>query len=161
MHRSMSVMRLIAVALLLSLVQNHTLLAADSTRLDALAWLAGSWSGTDNGIETEEHWTVPKGKLMLGMNRTFRKPDKSAFEFMRIVETDSGLSLIAQPGGKSPTEFPAKEVGDKMAIFENPDHDFPQRVIYRLDDQGRLSARIEGTIQGKKAFQEWLWTKVK
>jgi hypothetical protein len=29
-------------------------------------------------------------------------------------------------------------------VFENPRHDFPQRVAYRLDPDGVLQARIEG-----------------
>lgn len=33
-------------------------------------------------------------------------------------------------------------------MFENPAHDFPQRVSYRLAPGGRLLARIEGTHYG-------------
>jgi Domain of unknown function (DUF6265) len=57
--------------------------------------------------------------------------------------------------------MPRQRIGDKVVVFENLDHDFQQRAIYRLDSQGRLSARIEGTILGKKASQEWLGTKGK
>lgn len=41
--------------------------------LDALAWMAGSWSGTARGIEMEEQWTVPKGNSMIGMHRDVGK----------------------------------------------------------------------------------------
>ena len=34
-------------------------------------------------------------------------------------------------------------------VFENPQHDFPQRIIYTLKDGGRLTAAIEGTKNGK------------
>ena len=34
-------------------------------------------------------------------------------------------------------------------VFENPQHDFPQRIIYSLKDGGRLTAAIEGTKNGK------------
>ena len=34
-------------------------------------------------------------------------------------------------------------------IFENPEHDFPQRVIYRLQPDGLLVGRIEGISKGK------------
>ena len=34
-------------------------------------------------------------------------------------------------------------------VFENPKHDFPQRIRYRLKGD-TLHARIEGTINGKE-----------
>ena len=34
-------------------------------------------------------------------------------------------------------------------IFESLEHDFPQRVIYRLTPDGRVAARIEGMIDGR------------
>jgi len=34
-------------------------------------------------------------------------------------------------------------------IFENAAHDFPQRIIYRLNDDGSLLARIEGKRGGE------------
>ena len=42
----------------------------------------------------------------------------------------------------------------------NPDHDFPQRIIYRLDGD-ILNARIEGLINGKPQSMEWKWTDAK
>ena len=37
-----------------------------------------------------------------------------------------------------------------MVVFENPQHDFPQRIIYRLEKDGSLLARIEGVNQGRE-----------
>ena len=41
-------------------------------------------------------------------------------------------------------------LSDREVIFENPDHDFPQRVIYRLISDEDLLGRIEGMIDGKE-----------
>jgi hypothetical protein len=35
------------------------------------------------------------------------------------------------------------------AVFENPDHDFPNRIIYRTPDADSLFARIEGKRNGR------------
>lgn len=40
--------------------------------------------------------------------------------------------------------------GPREAVFENPEHDFPQRIIYRLESDGALFARIEGVVSGKE-----------
>jgi hypothetical protein len=42
-------------------------------------------------------------------------------------------------------------------VFENPAHDFPQRVIYWKDGND-LCARIEGTMNGKAESEEWKWS---
>jgi hypothetical protein len=34
-------------------------------------------------------------------------------------------------------------------VFENPAHDFPQRIIYRRGSEGWLYATIEGKLKGE------------
>jgi hypothetical protein len=128
--------------------------------LDDLAWLTGSWSEKKEGVETEEHWIAPKGGIMLGVNRTTREKGKTSHEFLRIMERpDGGIAYLAQPSGAAITVFPLKELKGKHVVFENPKHDFPQRIIYRLDEQGRLVARIEGETNGATRSMEWIWVK--
>jgi hypothetical protein len=72
----------------------------------------------------------------------------SAFEFLRIVERDGGLVYIAQPGGAPPTEFVLTERVGTRAVFENPRHDYPKRIVYELSAEGGLSATIGYTKGG-------------
>jgi hypothetical protein len=44
-------------------------------------------------------------------------------------------------------------------VFENPAHDFPQRVIYHLKDDGTMVASIEGLQDGQLRTEEWVWRK--
>ena len=53
------------------------------------------------------------------------------------------------------------ESGDKRVVFENKQHDFPQRILYWLDAQGALHARIEGPQGGKTVSEEWVWKRAK
>jgi len=46
-------------------------------------------------------------------------------------------------------DFEAKTTSDTMVVFENPAHDFPQRIIYRRRGTDSLLARIEGTVNGQ------------
>ena len=39
-------------------------------------------------------------------------------------------------------------------MFENPSHDFPQRVIYWREGSV-LAARVEGQIDGRTEGEEW------
>lgn len=110
-------------------------------------WIPGAWVGTRGTSSIEERWSPLKGGAILGVSRTTKGEKMVAFEFLRIVERDGGLVYIAQPGGRSPTEFILTEKGTKRAVFDNPRHDYPQRIVYVLSPEGKLTASI-GFING-------------
>jgi len=113
--------------------------------MEDMVWLTGAWVGTRGSqgqISIEERWTPPLGGAMLGVSRTVSRGRMSAFEYLRIVERDGGLVYIAQPGGGPKTEFVLTELGATRAVFENPRHDFPQRIVYELSAAGGLTASI-------------------
>ena len=129
------------------------------TSLDALSFMVGSWRQTTDKVEVEEHWLPAKGDVMLGLGRTVRGNGKpTGFEFLRIAPTKTGMSYFASPQGRPATEFPLIELAKDKAVFENSQHDFPQRISYWRDGE-RLKARIEGTIKGQKQSEEWTWEK--
>jgi len=116
-----------------------------------LAWLSGAWvgrRGTSGTTSIEERWSQPLGGAMLATSRTVSRGKMSAFEYLRILERDGGLVYIAQPGGAAPTEFVLTELGAKRAVFENPRHDYPKRIVYELSAEGGLSATIGFTKGG-------------
>lgn len=106
-----------------------------------VAWLAHTWVG-DGKVVVEERWTPPAGGAMLAVSRTVKGDRMVAFEFLRIVERDGGLVYVAQPNGRPPTEFVLTEVSKQEATFENPAHDFPKMIRYRLRPDGMLEARV-------------------
>lgn len=133
--------------------------AAGPSSLDQLAWMAGTWTGTAEGVEMVEQWTDPKGGLMLGMHRDVKGGKAISFEFLRIVANPTGLVYMASPRGAPPTPFPMAEIGEGRVVFANPDHDYPQRIIYRRTSDGSLNARVEGTVNGQTRFEDWTWKK--
>jgi ketosteroid isomerase-like protein len=127
-------------------------------RAQTLAWLAGHWAGVRDGVASEEHWTSPAGGALVGMHKDVRPDGRIFFEFFRIVETDAGeLCYLASPGGRPPVSFCAVDVGERRVVFENPAHDFPQRILYWLDERGDLHARVEGPGEGGIVGEEWVW----
>jgi hypothetical protein len=114
-----------------------------------LAWLAGCWSAEGAEPGSGEQWMPLAGGSLLGMSRTVRQQKTVAFEFMRIAQAPDGqVTFFAQPSGKPPVGFPARSLDDTEVVFENLDHDFPQRVIYRFVAPAQLRARIEGLRGG-------------
>ena len=66
-----------------------------------------------------------------------------AFEFLRISKIAGLATYLAQPGGSPPVAFTRTDGGEDWVRFENPQHDFPQRVEYRRSGQA-LQATITG-----------------
>jgi hypothetical protein len=123
-------------------------LAADS--VDSLAWLAGCWARTDAEAGSGEQWTLPAGGTMLGVSRTVRGDRTIEHEFVVIrAASDGTLVYHAHPSGQASAEFRLLRLLEREVVFENAAHDFPQRVGYRLGDDGTLTAWIEGTRGGK------------
>jgi hypothetical protein len=131
----------------------HTLLIlatlAQAADASALSWMAGCWRQESSGRIVDEMWMAPRGDGMLGMSRTVAKGRIVEHEFLQIRVQDGRLAYIAKPSRQPEATFTAKTVGAREVIFENLAHDFPQRIIYRLQPDGNLAARIEGTEKGQ------------
>jgi Domain of unknown function (DUF6265) len=123
--------------------------AAEPASIENLSFMTGCWEVKEGPMLTEEQWSKPAGDTMLGLSRTL-KAGKTVFsESMRIEKTADGYAyrariLPSQPG----TLFKMIRSTDTEVAFENPTHDFPQRILYRKVEGG-LFARIEGLDKGK------------
>jgi len=127
-----------------------------------LAWLEGRWTGSQDGVEMEETWSSPSGGALLGLHKDVKGGRMVSFEFLRIEKTPrEGVVYFASPRSAPPTPFRMIELGDRRVVFANQGHDFPQRILYWLDDRGSLHARVEGQIQGKPRAEEWVWTRTR
>ncbi len=129
--------------------------------IEKLVWMAGTWAQKQEGALVQESWLGPSGNMMAAINLTTSAKRGTSYEFLRIAVTPTGLSYFASPGGKTPVEFKLKEMGEKRVVFENLAHDFPHRIIYSLEADGTLKARIEGTMQNKARAMEWTFQAVK
>ena len=125
--------------------------AAPELGVNAFGWLAGCWSGRNGKSEFREHWMRPAGGLMMGMGRTMSDSKVSAYEALRIELDAGGLPLfLAKPSGQPEASFKMLKAAQASVTFENPAHDFPQRVLYQLKPDGTLHARIERVNNGKE-----------
>ena len=134
--------------------------AARSTagEVDRLAWLEGRWAGEKDGVRSEERWTGLLGGALLGVHADVKGGRLVSWEFLRIERGTDGVSYYASPRSSPPTPFKLVEVSDRRAVFENKEHDFPQRILYWRDGES-LCARAEGTLNGNTVGEEWCWGK--
>jgi hypothetical protein len=117
--------------------------------VERVAWLHGCWQGTMGQATVEEHWMAARGGTMLGMSRTILGSKTTSYELALVKEQEGRLAYEAHPSGQPSTVFVAREVADSMVVFENLQHDFPQRVGYRRTGADALAAWVEGTDKGQ------------
>ena len=116
--------------------------------IDRVGWLQGCWVLTAGGRTIEEQWTSPRGGIMLGTGRTVEGGRLVEYEFVVLRERGEALVYEAHPSGQPSAEFVSTRLDDDGVVFENPAHDFPQRVGYRRR-ASFLDAWIEGTSGGR------------
>ncbi|HKG95450.1 MAG TPA: DUF6265 family protein [Gemmatimonadaceae bacterium] len=134
--------------------------AQGAARADSLGWLAGCWQLSVGTRVVDEQWMAPRGGEMLGMSRTVAAGATREYEFLRIYARGDTLIYAARPSGQPPAEFRATTVSAREVAFENPQHDFPQRVGYRLQPPDSLVAYIEGTAGGKRRVVSYPYRRV-
>jgi hypothetical protein len=138
----------IVTAILIAATLNRPV-SAQAPVVARLAWMSGCWQRTArNGQTVDEQWMTPRGESMLGMSRTVRGDSLIEYEQLRIGVRAGHAVYFAAPSGQAPAEFTAASVSDTIVVFENPQHDFPRRIIYRKRGADSVIARIEGTTGG-------------
>jgi hypothetical protein len=66
-----------------------------------------------------------------------------------LREQGDRLAYEAHPSGQPATTFLSRTIDEAMVVFENAEHDFPQRVGYERSSADSLKAWIEGSDKGQ------------
>jgi hypothetical protein len=147
------------IAFVVLLLTASPAVAGEASKVEDLAWMAGSWTQEAGGKVVRETWLPPVQGAMAGVTQTHRPGKPASTEFSTITTGSAGVTFTAYVAGQAPTAFVLRPGAPGEAVFENPDHDFPQRVIYRKCGED-LCARIEGAINGQTQGMDWRYRRV-
>jgi uncharacterized protein DUF6265 len=151
------------VILLAAVLALHHPSATDAQDVETVAqvgWMAGCWEQAAGGRLIEEQWTRPRAGLMLGVSRTVVGDSLREYEQVALLQRGSHLVYAAIPARQAPAEFTSTAVSDSAVTFENPAHDFPQRIIYRRRGADSLIARVEGMRGGQLRGRDFAYRRV-
>jgi hypothetical protein len=107
----------------------------------------------------EEQWMAPRGHTMISTGRTTQGDKLAEYELVLIREQSGQLAYESHPSGQPSAVFLSRTVGENEVLFENLQHDFPQRIGYRRDGDS-LRAWIEGPRNGQNKRVEFPYTRV-
>ena len=122
--------------------------AVDGSGLDGLEWLVGGWKREGPSGTVHEQWTRRSDGVFEG--RAWRQgpePGSAAvpLEDLLLAEMGGERFYIAKVAENPyPVAFRLVTLEGHSAVFENPEHDFPQRIAYVLQEDGTLLVTVEG-----------------
>jgi len=104
---------------------------------------------------------APRGTSMLMMGRTVRNGELVDYELVVLKEDGGRLVYEAHPAGQPSAVFHSVDVAAGRVVFENREHDFPQRVGYQQTAPDGLTAWVEGNDHGKERRIEFVYRRAR
>ena len=147
--------------LLAAFAWQATVPAQPSPTISRVAWLAGCWEAKRGPRTIQEHWMPPLGNTMVGVGRTVRGDSLTEFELVVIRAGSSSLAYEAHPSGQATAVFLATTLTERSVVFENRQHDFPQRVAYERRGADSVLAWIAGPMNGQERRIEFPYVRVR
>ena len=131
--------------------------AGELARLD---WMLGRWEMVEEDHTLTEEWQQIDSANFLGAASKIVGSDTIPTEKLEIRATDSGVFYIADvPQNPEPVWFKLTEGSDTTAVFENPEHDLPNLISYRLESPGIIRVRVAGVRDGAPTGFELLFAR--
>lgn len=127
-------------------------------KLKQLEWLVGSWANISEESRFYETWTRANDSVFSAYSYMTISGDTVFSEIAAIELIGDKLFYIVTASGQNdslPVSFRLISTSNGEFIFENKEHDFPQRIIYKNPAPDSLYARIEGMINGKFSMQDF------
>jgi len=130
-----------------------------------LLWLVGQWEGIQGtGIYHEEWGKINENELK-GRAYMIKKGEIINNELLKITEdiTDenSEIYYIADVShNPAPVSFKLTFLNENKVVFENPEHDFPQKITYEKNNDESLTAVVEAIVNGKNKKIEYFLKRI-
>jgi hypothetical protein len=126
--------------------------AEECGSLEAVEWVLGEWEAPLGRVVIREHWNRASDATFEGESVTKSLTDNEIvnFESLRLVSMSDSVFYIAKvTDNELPVPFWLIRCSEGIAVFENPLHDAPRRLIYRLleeaaQDTAQMEVRLEG-----------------
>jgi hypothetical protein len=131
-----------------------------ATAIEEFGWLDGAWERPAKELTAVEEWTRVSSDTMEGIVYLTDGNETRITEHLRIERFGERIYYLALPvENEFPTPFELVDRGDASWTFENPDYQFPQRLVYKRTEDGGLTVRIEGTDEGEERGLELQFTR--
>lgn len=106
-------------------------------------FLEGTWKM--EGKEIYEHWDKLNEQTLKGFSYSLKDGQLSVSEYLEIAENETRVvytaTVINQNQGKG-VEFKKNTINDGTFTFENPNHDFPKKIVYKQLSETEIFVQV-------------------
>ena len=133
--------------------------------LQKAKWLLGDWEKTDSLGTLKEIWVIKDDSTFVGQSYYIQnKKDTLHNEQIELIQDGEHLIYSATVKGENndtAIPFQMTKDEDSLLVFENPKHDYPQKIQYKLFKNNSLVATVSGKQKGKISSENYAMTKIK
>ena len=134
------------------------------SKIVAADWLLGNWENKSPDGHLSESWKKINDSLFIGESYFIKGKDTLHFEKIQMKQKDEALFYIAAVKGQNndkPVTFKHNDTIEKQLVFENPKHDYPQKIVYSQITKDSIIIQISGIQQGKPSSERFSMKKSK
>lgn len=151
---------LLALVLIVASCQKKE--SVEKDKIKVADWLIGNWENKSPEGTLTENWTKLNDSTFNASSYFIKGKDTLHFETIVLTQKGETLTYFATVKGQNDDKavaFPSTTESDKQLVFENPKHDYPQKITYTKGANNTLTAEISGNLQGKPSSEKFVMVK--
>ena len=115
--------------------------------------LEGVWKMNGKRATICEEWKIMDKNYLQNKGYMIKGSDTTITERVALRKTKEGIfytSAVEDQNNKKPVAFKMTSATGNTFVFENPQHDFPKRIVYQLVTADSLHAFIDAAVEKTK-----------
>ncbi|WP_281226406.1 DUF6265 family protein [Flavobacterium aquiphilum] len=144
--------------LLLAIVSCKNPEATEKDQIKTANWLLGKWESKIDDGDLSESWEQLNDSTFQAKSFFIKGKDTLHFESITLQQKGEQLFYSATVKGQNDDKSVAFRLTNKTAkqlVFENPKHDYPQKITYTQINKDSLVASISGVQLGKPSSEKF------
>lgn len=136
--------------------------SVEKDKIKIADWIIGNWENNSPEGVLSENWQKLNDSTFSASSYFIKGKDTLHFETIILAQLGETLTYKATVKGQNddkPVSFPSISESDKQLIFENLQHDYPQKITYTKGANNTLTAEISGKLNGKLSSEKFVMTK--
>jgi Domain of unknown function (DUF6265) len=157
-------MKKATLILILALTFTSCLKSKEVSKIVVADWLLGNWENKSDDGDLFESWKKVNDSIYDGESYFIKGKDTLHFEKIQMKQKGEALYYIATIKGQNndkPVTFKHNDTIEKQLVFENPKHDYPQKIMYSQITKDSINIQISGIQQGKPSTERFSMKKSK
>jgi hypothetical protein len=146
------------ILLLLAIVSCKNSADNEKDKIKTANWLLGKWETKTADGNLSESWKQLNDSTFQGESFFIKNKDTLHFETIILQQKGAELIYSATVKGQNndkPVPFKITSETEKQLVFENPKHDYPQKITYTQIKKDSLVASISGVQLGKPSSEKF------